>query len=84
MRQAEETDGIVGVGYETPEELDAWLEELTKEIEKSNPPFWFDSLCREGAEWTNLSLTLPLEEEKTGYCWWGILSVPDTGIWFKG
>ena len=59
-----ETDGIVGVGYETPEELDAWLEELTKEIEKSNPPFWFDSLCREGAEWTNLSLTLPLEEEK--------------------
>ncbi len=59
-----EPDGIVCVECETPEELDAWLEELTKEIEKSNPPVWFDSLCREGAEWTNLSITLPLEEEK--------------------
>ncbi len=39
-----------------------WLEGLMEEIEKSKPPVWFDSLDREEAEWTNLSVTLPKEE----------------------
>lgn len=41
---------------------DIWLEGLVEEIEKSKPPLWFDSLDREEAEWTNLSVTLPKEE----------------------
>lgn len=49
--------------YGSLEELDTWLESLKLEIEKARPPVRYDSLEREQAEWTNLSITLPQEEE---------------------
>lgn len=45
------------------QESDGWLEELEEEIKQSSPPVWFDSLDREEAEWSNLSITMPEEED---------------------
>lgn len=55
--------GICRREYENDEEFTSWLKELGAEIEKSQPPARFDLLDREWAEWTNLSVTLPKEEE---------------------
>lgn len=55
--------GICSVEYEGQQDFGIWLERLVKEIEKAQPPERFDSLEREGAEWTNLSVSLPAEEE---------------------
>lgn len=48
--------------YETKQELDAWLNALAEEIRQAKPPVRFDSMEREWAEWTNVSVTLPKEE----------------------
>ncbi len=48
--------------YEKEEEIDMCLEEIAKEIEKEKPPAAYDTLDREWAEWTNLSVTMPEEE----------------------
>lgn len=54
--------GIEVVDYGSQEELKGWLEELAEKTEKAQPPKTYDLLDREGAEWTNLSVTLPAEE----------------------
>ena len=52
--------------YENREQLAAWLETLSTEVEQlqqAPPSAAFGSPEREWAEWTNLSVTLPAEEE---------------------
>lgn len=56
--------GLDTVEYGSREELAAWLNGLKAEVEKAQPPVRYDTLEREWAEWTNLSVTLPQEEEE--------------------
>ena len=56
--------GICQIEYGDQREAGIWLRGLTEKIEKAQPPAVRDPLDREGAEWTNLSVTLPAEEEK--------------------
>ncbi len=56
--------GVRLAEYESVEDFGAWLKILTEEIRQAKPPVWFDSLEREGAEWTNVSITLPEEEKE--------------------
>lgn len=55
---------VLLIDCNTQEEIKAWLKTLTEEIERSDAPCWFDSLEREWAEWTNLSITMPKEEKE--------------------
>ena len=43
--------------YGSREELGTWLENLKSEVEKARPPVRCDSLEREWAEWSNLSVS---------------------------
>lgn len=53
--------GIQRMEYGTEAELDAFLRELAAEAENAPVPSWHDPLDREDAEWTNLSITFPIE-----------------------
>lgn len=55
-------NGVCLMEYDNRADLSKWLEGLTEEIDGSQPPARYDKLDREGAEWTNLSVTLPGEE----------------------
>lgn len=56
--------GISVAEYGSQEELRDWLEKRMEEIERAQPPKYFDALDREAAEWSNLSVTLPVEDEE--------------------
>ena len=59
LKEALKGQDVTLRGYDTAEELDMWLGELMEDIEESPVPAWSDSLEREPAEWTNLSIALP-------------------------
>lgn len=56
--------GVLLEEYETWEDFGAWLKTFTEEVRQAQPTAWFDSLEREWAEWTNVSVTLPKEERE--------------------
>ncbi len=63
LKEALKGQDVTLRGYDTAEELDMWLGELMEDIEESPVPAWSDSLEREPAEWTNLSIALPTGPE---------------------